>query len=498
MNLLMRVFRHFSVRGLVLLSVGVTLLPFLTGLVSAVAAVDRLTHLSEQALKQVADQAKAGSDLQDRVNEFERKGRDYLLVQDGNTFREFRLAHDRLGAVLRVNTDSATGDEGRLINGLERLAREEKNVFDAIISRYPPQPDTLPKPKLPLVIKSSEEVLSLAERFQPVRAKARELSYENASHADQDVGKLKALSADVKRQLILNVAALLPISCVLLVVFIYLLHNPIRQIDHVIRALGSGNFSQPIRVLGPGDVEFLGERLEWLRTRLSDLEMAKQRFVRNVSHEIKTPLASIHEGTELLLDEVVGELNREQKDIARILISNADRLDRLIAELMNYSQVSARREHQKFSVVNLRSLVSDVLEDHQLQLRGKSINVVESLEPLSLMGNAEELRTIVDNLLSNAIKYSPVSGEIRLSLVKNGGHMALEVEDEGPGIDPDERGRVFEPFFQGRASRELGVKGTGFGLAIVAECVANHHGKVEVLQSREDDAGARIRVQIPM
>ena len=76
--------------------------------------------------------------------------------------------------------------------------------------------------------------------------------------------------------------------------------------------------------------------------------------------------------------------------------------------------------------------------------------------------------------------------------------MELEVEDEGPGIDPDERGRVFEPFFQGRAARALGVKGTGFGLAIVAECVANHHGKVEVLQSREDDAGARVRVQIPM
>jgi two-component system sensor histidine kinase GlrK len=114
------------------------------------------------------------------------------------------------------------------------------------------------------------------------------------------------------------------------------------------------------------------------------------------------------------------------------------------------------------------------------------------------MGNAEQLRTIVDNLLSNAVKYSPTGGEIRLSLRKDGGHMELEIEDDGPGVDPDERGRVFEPFFQGRAARALGVKGTGFGLAIVAECVANHHGKVEVLESHDDDAGARIRVQIPV
>jgi len=76
--------------------------------------------------------------------------------------------------------------------------------------------------------------------------------------------------------------------------------------------------------------------------------------------------------------------------------------------------------------------------------------------------------------------------------------MVLEIEDDGPGIDPDERVKVFEPFFQGRSSRALGVKGTGFGLAIVAECVASHHGKVEVLASHEDRAGARIRVQIPM
>ena len=76
--------------------------------------------------------------------------------------------------------------------------------------------------------------------------------------------------------------------------------------------------------------------------------------------------------------------------------------------------------------------------------------------------------------------------------------MVLEIEDDGPGIDPDERDKVFEPFFQGRSSRQLHIKGTGFGLAIVAECVALHHGTVEALASRDDRAGARIRVSLPM
>lgn len=498
MNKLMRMFRHFSVRGLVLLSVGVTLLPFLVGLVSAVLAVDRLADLSRQAVFHVAQEAKAGSELLERLSDLERKGRDYLGTRDGNAFRDFRLAHDRFGVQLRASVDAASVAEGRLSYDLDSLVNDEKSVFDGIVSRYPPLPELSSRLKSRIVSESAEDIQSMIDRFLPVRAKVRDLSQAYASHVDQEDQNFEALSAGVKHRLIVDIAMLLPISCALLAIFIYLLHNPIRQIDHVIRTLGAGNFTQPVRVVGPGDVEFLGERLEWLRTRLNDLELAKQRFVRNVSHEIKTPLASIHEGTELLLDEVVGELNREQKDIARILINNADKLDRMIAELINYSQVSARREYQKFSAINVRGLVLDVLEDHQLQLRGKSISVVESLEPLVLMGNPEQVRTIVDNLLSNAIKYSPSAGEIRLSLRKDGGHLELEVEDEGPGIDPDERGRVFEPFFQGRSARALGVKGTGFGLAIVAECVANHHGKVEVLQSRDDDAGARIRVQIPM
>jgi len=115
---------------------------------------------------------------------------------------------------------------------------------------------------------------------------------------------------------------------------------------------------------------------------------------------------------------------------------------------------------------------------------------------VQLKGYRDQLRTIVDNLLSNAVKYSPPEGEIRINLHEIGGHLELEVEDDGPGIDPPERSQVFEPFFQGRAARTYGVSGTGLGLAIVGECVASHHGKVEALEPHT--GGARIRVQIPI
>jgi two-component system sensor histidine kinase GlrK len=180
------------------------------------------------------------------------------------------------------------------------------------------------------------------------------------------------------------------------------------------------------------------------------------------------------------------------------MVSNTQKLDALIAELINYSQVNAQIGERRLESVNMRDLVLSLIEDYQIRLRAKSLVVQDSIGPVEMLGNPEQLRTIVDNLLSNAVKYSPVGGEVRIVLRKVGGHMELEIEDNGPGIDRDERLHVFEPFFQGRAARAAGVKGTGFGLAIVSECVASHHGKVEVMEPRRGKAGARISVKIPL
>ncbi len=493
MNFVMRLLRHLSIRKLALLSVGMILLPVLTGLASAFLAMEGLSAQARQAVHQVAKESKLFQDLQERLLEVERAGGAFLHYQDSRAFGEFQTAHSRFGEQLQgILATEAAGDNG-LADKLERLGEDEKNAFDTIASLHPVRPE---RPSAPAF--SEGGAPSVAERFQSVNAGVHELSSVYSEHVDREAGRVDALFWEAKRRLVIQIAALFSITCMLLGVFVYLLNSPIRQIDHVIRTLGAGNFTRPVQVSGTADVVYLGERLEWLRSRLNDLELAKQRFVRNVSHEIKTPLATLHEGTDLLLDEVVGELNLEQKDIARILAENTRKLDQMIAALINYSQVSARMERQKLSLVNMRSLVLGLLDDYQLQLRGKSIGTAASLESLEVMGDVEQLRTIVDNLLSNAVKYSPSGGEIRLSLRKDGGHMVLEIEDDGPGIDPDERARVFEPFFQGRAARELGVKGTGFGLAIVGECVASHHGKVEVLDSLDENAGARIRVQIPM
>ena len=502
MKLLNRILQHFSISKLALLSVGLTLLPMLAGMLSAFFAVERLSSVSQYAVHHVVAEAKNGQQLLDRLNDMEGRARQYSSLRDASTLRDLELVHGQFGEWLAGLVDTAKAENDPMAAELEALAADEKAAFETFVLRFPVIKASMQKARNPDA-QSLQESLSQAppaesEHFPSVKAKARELSYGYATHIEAEARSLANLSRETKRGLVISIILLLSIFWVVLLVVVFLLHNPIRQIDFFIRALGAGNFTQPIRVVGTRDVKFLGERLEWLRTHLNELEMAKQRFVRNVSHEIKTPLATIHEGADLLLDEVVGELNQEQKDIAKILVNNADRMDKMIAEFINYSQVSARRARQKFAPTNLGRLVRELLEDYRLQLRSRSITVAESIQPIEIIGDEEQLRTIVDNLLSNAVKYSPEGGEIRLSLKSKDGHVELEIEDDGPGIDPDEYEKVFEPLYQGRSSRALGVKGTGFGLAIVAECVASHYGKVEVLASHEDHAGARIRIKIPM
>ena len=110
-----------------------------------------------------------------------------------------------------------------------------------------------------------------------------------------------------------------------------------RQVDRAIRELGEGDFSRPITVSGPNDIETLGRQLEWLRHRLKESTDEKNKFLRHMSHELKTPLANIREGTELLLDGSVGQLDHQQQEVTSILRDNSVKLQKLIENLLTFS-----------------------------------------------------------------------------------------------------------------------------------------------------------------
>jgi len=286
---------------------------------------------------------------------------------------------------------------------------------------------------------------------------------------------------------------LIPTAVLLIAWFTYLIAKPISQVSAGIQALGQGQFAHPIQIEGPGDLVRLGEQLDWLRERLVTLEAQKTRFLQHISHELKTPLTALREGSDLLSSGVVGNLNAEQREIARILQENSIELRKLIEGLLNYSAVHAQASYLDAKIVPLNDLVRRVLNDRKLAIVSKGIRIELDTETVAAYCDEGKIRVVLDNLLSNAIKYSPERGLISFRLYKEQGDAVFEVSDEGPGIPELEREKVFEAFYKGIDPPLAAVKGSGLGLAIVKEYVTLHRGRIEILEG----PGAHFRIRLP-
>ena len=152
--------------------------------------------------------------------------------------------------------------------------------------------------------------------------------------------------------------------------------RPLRQIDRAIGELGRGNFSRDIVVSGPVDLERLGHQLEWLRNRLLELAQERNRFLRHMSHELKTPLANIREGTELLMDGAVGALDPGQREVTAILRDNGIKLQRLIENLLELQRLAEQQHRTRGRRSSgCRPVVKQVLENQQLTLVSQRVRL---------------------------------------------------------------------------------------------------------------------------
>jgi len=318
---------------------------------------------------------------------------------------------------------------------------------------------------------------------------------ENDKITDRDTEVMREEVATVQRLLAWQVLALILGAVVFSAIFVGLIARPIHQIDYAIQRLGAGEFATAIQITGPHDLEYLGQRLNWLRGRLRELEDEKRKFLQHVSHELKTPLTALREGTALLEEEVVGQLNDAQREIVDILQENGTQLQKLIEDLLNFHLAQARHATLDMQPVALDRVLDEVLTDQKLAIMSKEITVHLAVAQVSLLCDREKLRIAIDNLLSNAVKYSPRGGTISVSLAQDTGNVVLDVVDTGPGIAAQDKPRVFDAFYQGTAVYEGHVKGSGLGLAIAREYVTAHHGRLEIIDDKSQ--GAHLRMTLP-
>lgn len=279
------------------------------------------------------------------------------------------------------------------------------------------------------------------------------------------------------------------------------LNRPVRQLERAIHQLGEGRLTEPVQLQGPRDLLQLGQRLDWLRQRLAALEDDQARVLRHVSHELKTPLASLREGSALLAEDGVGELSAAQREVVSILQQNTLLLQRRIEDLLQL-QAAATRHDPLRRGVSLQVALEAALQRHALPLQARQLRVKLTVPDVQLALDEARFAMLWDNLLSNAIRFSPPGGLIRIvgTRLQQEGRSWLQLDciDQGPGVDPQDHARIFDPFFQGQRqpldrATDAG-RGSGVGLSIVRECVLLHGGRVRLLASAQ---GAHFRIELP-
>ncbi len=270
--------------------------------------------------------------------------------------------------------------------------------------------------------------------------------------------------------------------------------RPLRNLERAIARLGEQRFDQPVVVSGPADFRQLGRQLDWLRQRLAELEADHERTLRHVSHELKTPLTALREGVALLQDEVPGTLGSAQREVVDILQHNVIGLQRQIEGLLSLNAAAFESSRLVRRPIGIHDFLADAARRRELHSQARQLTLRIEAPDLVVSVDGEKLAVIVDNLLSNAIDFSPDGGEIRLLATAGDGNLRLECIDQGPGVDEEDRERIFEPFVQGRRKAAAPRQGSGVGLSIVRELARAMGGRVGLLTS---PAGAHFYVEIP-
>jgi two-component system sensor histidine kinase GlrK len=469
-----RSFLKFILLGFLLVS-----LPLLYALVELLVSLDRLATQSQQAVLQAAQAGRASRQLYEQATTLERLVRQHLILEDPQLVEDYgRLRQDF--QVTAQQLQQLPLDRAQL-SQLETIGDRESRLYTLLKSpQRPPNASAM-----------------LAEGYADLAASAQAMLTASNRLTEREIEHLQDTAAEGRKTWGYLALAAGAIALALAILFAVLIARPIRQLDQAIRQMGTADFTHAIEVNGPQDMRYLGQRLEWLRSRLHELEEQQTRFLRHVSHELKTPLTAVREGVELLRDRVGGELSTGQQEIVRIVRENTLSLQKLIEDLLTYHQ-TRNMEPQTLGPVALGDVVRRVVREHKLAALARMITFEAKLTPAIVVGDGEKIRAIIDNLVSNAIKYSPRSGVVALELAIDRDFAVLDVIDHGPGIGVEDRPRIFDSFYQGKTAPGGRIKGSGLGLAIAREYALAHGGRIELLDRKDGQRGAHFRLWLPV
>ncbi len=293
---------------------------------------------------------------------------------------------------------------------------------------------------------------------------------------------------------------------------------PLRQLARGTRAIADGDFSYRLDVSKKDEFAQLASDYNTMARRLEELDQMKRDFVSHVSHEIKSPLASMRETTELLLDGIPGALTDRQKRLLELNLKSNQRLSSMIGNLLDLSRMEAGVMEYELRNQDLLPLLQAAIAEFEVQAREKNIEIKCLLpqSPLLVQCDEDRIVQVFANLIGNAIKFSPTASGIeihaesttdvpsgvpaglrrpRFASAEDGAYALVSIWDRGPGVPDTDKKKIFEKFHQVKLGVKLPGQGVGLGLAICRTIVDAHHGAVWVEDNPQ--GGSIFRLLLP-
>lgn len=460
-----------SLRQLVLMAFLLVLLPLL---VLAYQAYASLKHLSEQAAEinrtTIVD-ARRSESMTSIALEMERSYRQYCVLDDPTLSTLYQSQLRQYSQMLNVHAPILP--DPRYYQNLHDLLAQLSSFK---CENNSPVPD------------ASRQLEEFSHSNAEMVQATREVIYsrgQKLQHAIAARGKFFGWQALV----------LFLLSGMLVLLFTRMIIGPVKGVEKMINLLGEGRSPGSVaRFRGPREIRALAKRIHWLSERLAWFESQRHEFLRHISHELKTPLASMREGTELLRDEVAGPLTADQQEVVAILNTSSRHLQTLIEQLLDYNRRLADVPSDK-EQVSLPEIFNSITAAHSLTARSKMIHTEIKTDAELCWAESVLLVRVLDNLYSNAVHYGAESGNIWLHSWQDGAKTYIDVANSGMPIPAAEQAMIFEPFFQGSQLRKGAVKGSGLGLSIANDCIKRMEGELKLVDV--DYADVCFRIELP-
>ena len=269
------------------------------------------------------------------------------------------------------------------------------------------------------------------------------------------------------------------------------LTGPVLALSRATQQVAAGRYDVEIpETRGSDEIAQLSDRFRRMVEQLAEAEKLKRSFLMSVSHELRTPLTAIRGHVEAVREGIVSEPEQVEASL-EIVVAETDRLERLVGDVLDLAKLQAHRFTVRHEEVDLGRVLDHAYGAFAEEARRREIDyrIDGNGEAPVIVSDGDRVLQVISNLLSNAFRWTPDGGRIELALAASNGAVRVDVVDSGPGVPPNERERIFDPFIS------HDVNGTGLGLPIARELALALGGRIEL----ESDArgGSRFRLVLP-